>query len=290
MKKAHHVEVKSHVLTWVSLVMLWCIYFICVYKNLEVKCVNNQIHFCFILCLSFSNLTVLKYIEFNVKIEHYSQPCEFNDFYKLVGSLSNSGIKNSGTEKYMVSFWGQILGARPKWTIYRHESSKNKKYLSGIHFVCYYLKYCIFTKLSHPMYLINIQNLVCQYARFDCKLWKILWFYYAFWEFSYILLHVWNLLNLSNFYIFCIKIKNKSFVIIYGYVSLVSRDERQKKIVNQFLSATVSLIKKIISASLKHHYYIVFLCNFQCNKSVSPVPPIICFRSTMEAEYDSHKL
>ena len=39
------------------------------------------------------------------------------------------------------------------------------------------LKYCIFTKLSQIVYPINVHILVCQHARCDCRLWKILWFY-----------------------------------------------------------------------------------------------------------------
>ena len=36
------------------------------------------------------------------------------------------------------------------------------------------LKYCIFTKLSQIMYLIDVHILVCQHAKYDCMLWKVL--------------------------------------------------------------------------------------------------------------------
>ena len=48
------------------------------------------------------------------------------------------------------------------------------------------LKYYIFTKLSQTVCLINVHILVCQHAKCDCKLWKVLRFYCVLWEFSYI--------------------------------------------------------------------------------------------------------
>ena len=46
-----------------------------------------------------------------------------------------------------------------------------------------------FTKLSQIMCLINIQILIYQNARCNCKLWKVSWFYSVFWIFSYIMDH-----------------------------------------------------------------------------------------------------
>ena len=80
---------------------------------------------------------------------------------------------------------------RPKWTIKKHDSDKNKKCLSVGNFripavlaiICQYiiytqscLKYCIFTKLSQTVYLINTHNLVCWYVRCDCQLSKVIGF------------------------------------------------------------------------------------------------------------------
>ena len=48
------------------------------------------------------------------------------------------------------------------------------------------LKYCISTKLSQIVCLTNVHILVCQYAKCDCRLWRVLWFNCVFWEFSYI--------------------------------------------------------------------------------------------------------
>ena len=39
-----------------------------------------------------------------------------------------------------------------------------------------YLKYCIFTKFSHIVHLINAHILLCWYARCNYKLWKVLCF------------------------------------------------------------------------------------------------------------------
>ena len=36
------------------------------------------------------------------------------------------------------------------------------------------LKYCNFTKLSQIKCLINVHILVCQHAKCDCKLWKVM--------------------------------------------------------------------------------------------------------------------
>ena len=44
------------------------------------------------------------------------------------------------------------------------------------------LTYCIFTKLSQIVYLINIHNLVCQLPKCNCRFSNLIAF---FWEFSY---------------------------------------------------------------------------------------------------------
>ena len=51
-----------------------------------------------------------------------------------------------------------------------------------IHFIDEYscLKYCIFTKLSQMVCLINMYILKCQHAKCDCLLWKVLWFHFLF--------------------------------------------------------------------------------------------------------------
>ena len=38
------------------------------------------------------------------------------------------------------------------------------------------LKYCILTKLSQIMCLIIVHILVCQHAKYACRLWRFLWF------------------------------------------------------------------------------------------------------------------
>ena len=43
----------------------------------------------------------------------------------------------------------------------------------------------ISTKKSQIMCLINVHILICQYAKCDCRLWKVLWFDPFFWEYSY---------------------------------------------------------------------------------------------------------
>ena len=45
------------------------------------------------------------------------------------------------------------------------------------------LKYCIYTKLSQIMCLINVHILVCQLAKYDCWLWKVLSFNCIFWDY-----------------------------------------------------------------------------------------------------------
>ena len=44
-----------------------------------------------------------------------------------------------------------------------------------------------FTKLSQNVCSINTLILVYRYARYDSRLWSVLWFYYVFWLFSYII-------------------------------------------------------------------------------------------------------
>ena len=59
------------------------------------------------------------------------------------------------------------------------------------HYSC--LKYCIFTKILHIVCLINVNILVCQHAKCDCRLWNVLWLNFVFFGiFLYILQHVWN--------------------------------------------------------------------------------------------------
>ena len=50
------------------------------------------------------------------------------------------------------------------------------------------LKCCIFTKLSQFVYLINVHILMCQHAKCNCGLWKVLLFNYVLWEFFILLL------------------------------------------------------------------------------------------------------
>ena len=52
------------------------------------------------------------------------------------------------------------------------------------------LKYCIFTKLSQIVCLINVHILDYQHAKCDCWLWKVLWFDCVFlWIFHIITYH-----------------------------------------------------------------------------------------------------
>ena len=37
------------------------------------------------------------------------------------------------------------------------------------------LKYCIFTKVSQIVCIINVHFLVCQHAKYDSSLWNVLW-------------------------------------------------------------------------------------------------------------------
>ena len=46
------------------------------------------------------------------------------------------------------------------------------------------IKYCIFTKLSQTMRLINTHNWICQYATFHCRLLKVVWLNYLFENFQ----------------------------------------------------------------------------------------------------------
>ena len=46
----------------------------------------------------------------------------------------------------------------------------------------------------------NVHILVFQHAKCDCRLWLVLWSNaFFFWQFSYIILHVWNVRTSSNF-------------------------------------------------------------------------------------------
>ena len=62
----------------------------------------------------------------------------------------------------------------------------------------------IFTKLSQNVCLINIHILIYLHARYDCKLWNALWFYYVFGHFHTLLLtltiHVWIVVSPPNFH------------------------------------------------------------------------------------------
>ena len=62
------------------------------------------------------------------------------------------------------------------------------------------LNYCIFTKLLQIVYLINVHILLCQLAKYNCRLWKVLWFKLRSWKFSYIILHVWHVITSPSFY------------------------------------------------------------------------------------------
>ena len=48
------------------------------------------------------------------------------------------------------------------------------------------LMYFISTKLSQIMCLINLNTLICQHIKCDCRLWKVIRLNCVFWEFSYI--------------------------------------------------------------------------------------------------------
>ena len=58
----------------------------------------------------------------------------------------------------------------------------------------------IFTKLSQTVCLIHTYNLVCRYARCDCRLWKIIWFKCILGNFR-ILFHILNVISSLNFHI-----------------------------------------------------------------------------------------
>ena len=47
-----------------------------------------------------------------------------------------------------------------------------------------FLKYFIFIQHSQIVCIINIHILVCQHAKYDCRLWKVLWFNCIIWKFS----------------------------------------------------------------------------------------------------------
>ena len=70
------------------------------------------------------------------------------------------------------------------------------------------LKYFIFTKHSQIVYLMNVYILVCQHAKYDCRLWKALWFNRFLGNFQ-LLLHIWNVITSSNFYKLCVKAEVK---------------------------------------------------------------------------------
>ena len=67
------------------------------------------------------------------------------------------------------------------------------------------LKYCIFTKLSRIVFLINVQILVYWHAKCDCRLRKVLLFDCVLFKNFHIILHIWNVIASSNFYKLCIK-------------------------------------------------------------------------------------
>ena len=70
----------------------------------------------------------------------------------------------------------------------------------------------IFTKLSQIVRLISVNSLVCQHAKCDYRLWKLLLYNCVFWEFSYITCF-WNILTLSNFCrLLCIKVEDSLLV------------------------------------------------------------------------------
>ena len=62
--------------------------------------------------------------------------------------------------------------------------------------------FAIFTKLSKTVCLINMHILIYRYARCNCNLWKVFWFYCPFWYFHTLLttIHVWIIVSSPNFH------------------------------------------------------------------------------------------
>ena len=111
------------------------------------------------------------------------------------------------------------------------------------------LKYCIFTKLFQIVCLIIVHNFTCENAKYDCMLWKILCFNLPFWEFSYILLHIWNIITSSNFSKFCAQIEVKTRKMVMTVYSLSSN----------LCLKTISIVKPAFNQTLLHcHLKIVF--------------------------------
>ena len=83
------------------------------------------------------------------------------------------------------------------------------------------------SKLLHQTFvsIINTQIFIYQYAKCDCKLWKILWFNWVFGDFQ-ILFYKFGTLELHQTFTNCVlrqMCRDETFVIIYGYVSLVPK-------------------------------------------------------------------
>ena len=76
---------------------------------------------------------------------------------------------------------------------------KNEKHLCLIAY--------IFTKISQNACLINLYILINHYARFNCKLRKVIWFYCVFLGYFHTFLmtiHVWKVVSPPNFHRLCI--------------------------------------------------------------------------------------
>ena len=68
-----------------------------------------------------------------------------------------------------------------------------------------WLNCCISNKLSQIVCLINVNILVCQYTKYDCKLWKVFWFNCVFWAYSLILLFTCSIIVLGHTMYYCKK-------------------------------------------------------------------------------------
>ena len=74
------------------------------------------------------------------------------------------------------------------------------------------LRWCILTKLSQTVCLVNTHILVYRYGRCDCRLLKVLWFIFVFLEFSYIM-------TCLKGYIFTKLSQTVYLVIVHSYIA-----------------------------------------------------------------------
>ena len=136
----------------------------------------------------------------------YSLIQPFIYFYMIFAYSLKGFSTNSMWMKFLLVKWLEFLISHFVMQIFKKELAKikfwcfwhdlriircNCKLWDAHWFYCVFgyfhtlfmLKYCIFTKLSQIVCPINVKISICQHAKCDCRLWKVLYLFFVFfWE------------------------------------------------------------------------------------------------------------